>query len=307
MNDALTKYLTADRSTRIQTLQLGPAWQTGLAHQHLSDAVVALLGELAAACVLLAGSIKFDGSVVLQLQGNGPVRLIMVECTSALELRATAQVDDDLALPDTPDLQALLNADGQGRFVVMIDPEGRKPGTPPYQGIVPLEGQSVAQVLEHYMRHSEQLETRLWLAADRQGCAGLLLQRMPADENHPAGERTDATTWAHCTTLADTLKTEELTGLPAAQWIRRLFWQEDLLAYPAQPVQWHCSCSRERVAHMLRNLGADEVNAILAEEGRVQIHCNFCGKGYDFDAVDCAALFLEPHDPIPMPGSDTLH
>ncbi|MFA5663530.1 Hsp33 family molecular chaperone HslO [Castellaniella sp.] len=307
MTDALTKYLTADRSTRIQTLQLDQAWQTGLAHQHLCDEVVALLGELAAACVLLAGSIKFEGSVVLQLQGNGAVRLIMVECTSALELRATAQMDEACTLPDAPGLQTLLNADGQGRFVVMLDPEGRKPGTPPYQGIVPLEGESVAQVLEHYMRHSEQLETRLWLAADRERCAGLLLQRMPAQDDSHADERNDASTWTHCTTLADTLKAEELAGLPAQQWIHRLFWQEDLLTYPAQAVRWHCSCSRERVAHMLRNLGADEVNAILAETGQVQIHCNFCGKGYDFDAVDCAALFLEARDPIAVPGSDTRH
>ncbi|MFC4298327.1 Hsp33 family molecular chaperone HslO [Castellaniella hirudinis] len=310
MSDTLKKYLTADRGTRIQALRLTQAWQTGLAHQNLPPVLVGLLGELAAASVLLAGNIKFDGSVVLQLQGNGPVRLIMVECTSALDLRATAHLREDAEPPADAGLQDLLNADGQGRFMVMLDPSGRQAGATPYQGIVPLEGDTVAAVLEHYMKHSEQLDTRLWLAADTQACAGLLLQRMPGASTPAGAAEPDAdvdTAWTHCTTLAETLEREELRTADSDTLIHRLFWEDDLLAFPEQTVRWHCPCSRDRVAGMLRTLGRQEVEDILAEQGHVHIACNFCGQPYDFDAVDCAALFVDSPDALQAPGSDTLH
>ncbi|MFT0532816.1 Hsp33 family molecular chaperone HslO [Castellaniella hirudinis] len=307
MTDTLKKYLTPDHSTRLQTLHLAESWQAGLAHQHLPPQVVSLLGELSAAAVLLAGNIKFDGSIVLQLQGNGPVRLIMVECTSELRLRATAHLDEDAHVPDTSSLQTLLNPDGQGRFTVLLDPSNRPEGTPAYQGIVPLEGERVAQALEYYMRHSEQLETRLWLAADGRHCAGLLLQRMPgatAPDDRPDG---GADTWAHCLALADTLKPEELLADSPDTLMRKLFWQDELLAFPAQHVQWHCPCTRERVADMLRTLGQAEIQSILAEQGHVHIDCNFCGKPYEFDAIDCTALFLDQAEQQPAPGSDSVH
>ncbi|MGB6009030.1 Hsp33 family molecular chaperone HslO [Castellaniella sp.] len=310
MSDFLKKYLTADHSTRIQTLRLEQAWQTGLAHQDLPPRIVSLLGELAAAAVLLAGNIKFDGSVVLQLQGNGPVRLIMVECTAALELRATAHVGESAVVPDAATLQSLLNADGQGRFTVLLDPAGRQEGAATYQGIVPLEGETVAAALEYYMKHSEQLDTRLWLAADDHRCAGLLLQRMPgqtADDDAPIPSDRAEATWTHCQALADTLKPAELLENTPDALIHKLFWEDDLLAFPEQPVRWHCPCTRKRVADMLRNLGRPEIDSILAEQGHVHIACNFCGKPYDFDAVDCAGLFLDTPEQQPAPGSDSIH
>jgi molecular chaperone Hsp33 len=310
MSDLLKKYLTADHGTRIQALHLDEAWRNGLVHQDLPAGIVGLLGELSAAAVLLAGNIKFDGSIVLQLQGNGPVRLIMVECTAALELRATAQLREDAALPDTVSLQTLMNADGQGRFTVLLDPAGRQEGATAYQGIVPLEGDTVAAALEHYMKHSEQLDTRLWLAADAGRCAGLLLQRMPggtAADGTPISPETAQATWDHCQTLADTLKPAELLADPPADLVHKLFWEDDLLAFPDQPVRWHCPCSRERVADMLRGLGRPEIESILAEQGHVHIACNFCGKPYEFDAVDCAGLFLDPADQVRAPGSDSIH
>jgi molecular chaperone Hsp33 len=160
------------------------------------------------------------------------------------------------------------------------------------------------------MKHSEQLDTRLWLAADAQACAGLLLQRMPG-ESAPSGtaERSEAAdaAWTHCATLADTLDKEELRTTDSDTLIRRLFWEDDLLVFPEQTVRWHCPCSRERVAGMLRTLGRQEVEDILAEQGHVHIACNFCGQPYDFDAVDCAALFTGGADTLQAPGSDTLH
>ncbi|CAM5788545.1 Hsp33 family molecular chaperone HslO [Castellaniella caeni] len=309
--DTLKKFLTTDKSTRIQALHLSHAWQTGLAHQDLPPVVIRLLGELAAASVLLAGNIKFDGSVVLQLQGNGPVRLIMVECTAALGLRATAHLRDEMPIPENSTLQQLMNPDGLGRFTVLLDPAAEQAGASTYQGIVPLEGETVAAVLEHYMKHSEQLDTRLWLAADADACGGLLLQRMPGEPDAtgtPQDSDSAQATWEHCQALAATIKTPELlaSGNPDAL-IHKLFWEDDLLAFPEQDIRWHCPCTRERVANMLRSLGRPEVESILEEQGHVHIACNFCGKPYDFDAVDCATLFIDPDDMMPAPGSRSVH
>ncbi|CAM5197761.1 Molecular chaperone Hsp33 OS=Castellaniella defragrans OX=75697 GN=HNR28_003090 PE=4 SV=1 [Castellaniella defragrans] len=310
MNDTLKKYLTTDHGTRIQSLRLSESWKTGLAHQNLPPTVMRLLGELSAACVLLAGNLKFDGSVILQLQGTGPVSLMMVECTSALGLRATAHLRSDLESSPDDSLQALMNADGQGRFTVMLDPATRAPGASLYQGIVPLEGDTVAHALEYYMKHSEQLDARLWLAADGQCCGGLLLQRMPSAQNTsaqaaPHSEAEDDT-WNHCITLADTLTNAELLELDPEALTHRLFWQDDLVSFPGQAVRWHCSCTRERVAHMLRTLGHQEIDSILAEQGHVHIDCHFCGKPYEFDAVDCASLFVDGIQQVRAPGSDLL-
>ncbi|HEX7386600.1 MAG TPA: Hsp33 family molecular chaperone HslO [Castellaniella sp.] len=312
MNDTLKKYLTTDHAARIQSLRLTDAWKKGLAHQDLPAEISQLLGELSAACVLLAGNIKFDGSIILQVQGTGAVSLMMVECSSTLDLRATAHIKEDSTFPAGITLQQLMNADGKGRFTVMLDPEKRAEGVGLYQGVVPLEGDTVAQALEHYMKHSEQLDTRLWLAADAEHCAGLMLQRMPSAENSSAQtarrhtEAEDAT-WNHCLTLAGTITPRELLGLDPDALIHRLFWQDDLLSFTGQAVRWHCSCSRDRVASMLRNLGQAEIESILAEQGHVHIDCHFCGKPYEFDAVDCAALFVDTRNQIPAPGSPLVH
>lgn len=305
MSDTLHKYLALDHATRVQAVRLSDTWRTGLAHQQHPPVLERLLGELAAAAVLLAGNIKFNGSVVLQLQGNGPVRLIVVECTADLGLRATAHVREDAGLPEDGTLQTLLNADGQGRFMVMLDPAQRDPGTPAYQGIVPLEGETVAEALEHYMRHSEQLDTRMWLAADGRHCAGFLLQRLP-ETGGQAGELNREPSWDRFIALAETLQTAELLDEDTETLIHRLFWQEDLRMFEPRAVRWHCPCSRERVANMLRTLGQAEIDSILSEQSRVEIACNFCGKPYTFDAVDCAMLFTDSPQPPPEPGS-TLH
>lgn len=313
MTDTLKKYLTTDHGTRIQTLRLSQAWRDGLAHQQLPTAVNRLLGELSAACILLAGNIKFEGSVVLQIQGSGPVSLMVAECTGELELRATAHLRDAAAvLPDDAGLQALANPDGKGRFTVILDPSRRGEGASLYQGIVPLEGDSVAHALEYYMKHSEQLDTRLWLAANDRFCAGLLLQRMPSSQHgggQTAERHTDEEdrTWEHCMALAETVTGQELVDLTTDALIHRLFWQDDLVSFEPRAVRWHCSCTRDRVASMLRTLGRTEIDSILAEQGHVHIGCNFCGKPYEFDAVDCAALFAEGTQPLQAPGSTLLH
>jgi len=304
MSDTLHKYLALDHATRVQAVRLTDTWRTGLAHQDHPPVLQRLMGELSAAAVLLAGNIKFNGSVVLQLQGNGPVRLIVVECTTDLGLRATAHLREDAGIPDDGTLQMLLNADGQGRFMVMLDPERRETGAPAYQGIVPLEGETVADALEHYMRNSEQLDTRMWLAADERHCAGFLLQRLP-EAGGRAAESAEEPSWDRFVALAETLQTAELLDEDTDTLIHRLFWQDELRMFEPQAVRWHCPCSRDRVANMLRTLGRAEIDSILSEQEQVRIACNFCGKPYVFDAVDCAMLFTDGPQPPQEPG--TLH
>ena len=316
MTDTFKKYLLADNSTRIQAVRLESSWQTGLAHQSYPECIRSLLGELTAAAILLATNIKFDGSVVLQLQGDGPVSLIVVECTSELTFRATVNLRDPELVPTGGTLQSLLNANGGGRFTVLLDP-GRNTDMAPYQGIVPMEGASVAEVLEAYMRNSEQLDTRLWLAADGARVAGLLLQRLPDAGGVPHSRihapegaaqastpETRAESWNRVTQLASTLGSAELLEADTDTIIRRLFWQEALLELENQAAQWHCPCSRTRVGNMLRMLGRDEIESLLQEREKVSVSCNFCGKPYEFDAIDCAGLFVERLDNT---GSRTLH
>lgn len=306
MSDLLKKYLFQDHSVRVQTVKLDNAWQTGLAHQSFPPCVQQLLGELTAAAVLLATNIKFDGSLVLQLQGDGPVALIVVECTSDLTIRATATLREGLTVPRNGNLQSLLNSQGQGRFIVVLDPQRRNADMQPYQGVVPLEGDSVAEVLEHYMRNSEQLDTRMWLNADATRASGLLLQRIPGQGGTESSTQPTYETWERALALAETVGADELLELDSDTLVHRLFWQETLLAFDPQPVKWHCPCSRERVANMLRMLGEDEVEDILSQREHIDVSCNFCGKPYRFDAIDCARLFTQPQD-TPPPETGSLH
>jgi len=305
MSDLLKKYLFQDHSVRAQAVKLDEAWRTGLIHQSYPPCVQRLLGELTAAAVLLASNIKFDGSLVLQLQGDGPISLIVVECTSDLTIRATASLREGLAVPRDGTLQSLLNSQGQGRFIVVLDPQRKNSDMQPYQGVVPLEGESVAQVLEHYMRNSEQLETRLWLNADSDQAAGLLLQRMPG-QGGTESSAASGDTWERAVALASTIDANELLQLDTDTLIHRLFWEESLLAFDPLNVRWHCPCTRDRVANMLRMLGRDEIEDILSQRDRVDVSCNFCGKPYRFDAIDCAQLFTNPQD-APPPDAGTIH
>jgi len=305
MTDQLKKYLTEDRSVRIQAVRLDATWKAVQANHDYPPAVTHLLGELVAASTLLAANIKFDGSLVLQIQGDGPIALLVVECRSDLSLRATVKVREGHEVPADGTMQSLLNPGGNGRFIVVLDPQRKLPGQQTYQGIVPLEGDTVAQALQHYMKASEQLDTRLWLAADAEHAAGMLVQRLPFHGGTDAPlltEQAAADTWDRVVALASTLKRDEVLEADIDTLIHRLFWEDTLLAFDPVAVRWHCPCTRERVASMLRSLGEEEVNSVLAERGQVDVSCDFCGKPYKFDAVDCATLFspnLPPADDAP--------
>jgi len=307
MADQLKKYLFEDHSTRVQAVRLEQAWQSGMAHQSYPRCIEQLLGELVSAAALLTASITFDGSLVLQLQGDAAVSLIVVECNSDGSIRATVSLREGHAIPDNGTLQSLLNTNGRGRFMVILDPDRETNEMQPYQGMVPLEGDSVARVLELYMRNSEQLDTRIWLASDTKHTAGLLIQRLPDEGGiKSASGRSEGSTWQRACLLAGTLRHDELLSLPTDTMIHRLFWEEPLIAFEPQDIRWHCPCTRERVGNMLRMLGQTEIEDILQERRHVDVSCNFCGKPYRFDPIDCAQLFTNPGDPPPTePG--TIH
>ena len=318
MKDELHKFIFEGLPVRGMLVRLGPAWRESLRRREAAQAYPApvrgLLGEMAAAATLMQANIKFDGALILQVFGDGPVKLAVAEVQPDLSFRATAKVVGEVSADAR--LAALLNVHGQGRCAITLDPLDKGGGAQPYQGVVGLTGdrgeplQSLAEVLEHYMLQSEQLDTRLMLAATDQGAAGLLIQRLPVEgegnleRQHREDEIGLNEAFNRIALLTATLTREELLALDADTLLRRLYWEEDLRRFePLQP-RFACSCSRTRVRRMLLGLGADEVNGIVAERGEVEIGCEFCGLQYRFDAVDVGELFTAERDQ--PPGSAAL-
>lgn len=315
--DQLHKFLFEDShmpaTARGEIVSLGAAWRQIREHHDYPVAVSRLLGEMVAASALLHANIKFDGALVMQIHGDGPVRLLVVECSADLHMRATAKLADvDARHPITQDasLQELVNVNGGGRFAITLDPAQRQSGQAPYQGIVPLEGETIAAVLQDYMLRSQQLETRLWLAADERGAAGLLLQKLPLDGGIAQGTNprlaatavareaqieTAAETWRRVVMLADTIRQDELLNYPPREAMHRLFHEETIRLFEPMPCAFRCSCSRERVSRMLLSLGEEEIKDTLADQGSVRVNCDFCNRRYEYDAVDCAQLFISNH------------
>jgi molecular chaperone Hsp33 len=295
MTDSLKKFLFEDRSVRIESVQLTQTWLAAQAHHTYPPCVAALLGELVAAATLLSATLKFDGSLLLQLQGDGAISLMVVECRADLSLRATVKMRER-TLPDTPDLQSLVNPGGTAKFIVVLDPPKHTPGRQVYQGIVPLEGDTIAAALEQYMLRSEQLDTRIWLAADSRLCTGLLLQRLPVQGgNQQAPLSTAHESWERAQQLAQTLNQPEMLGADQDTLLHRLFWDELLHSFEPRTITWRCSCSHERVADMLRMLGKPEVQDMFEDRDSIEVACEFCGQPYIFDAADALRLFSTVH------------
>ena len=290
MSDRLLKFLFYDAPVRGEVVRLAEVWRQVIEHHDYPAPVLALLGEMTAAAALLAANIKFNGALSLQIEGDGPVRLLVVECQPDFRLRATAKLRADAPVPADATLRTLVNARGQGRCAITLDPQDRQPGQQPYQGIVSLTGDSIAHALESYMRQSEQLDTRLWLAADARAASGVLLQKLPAEGGRAAQAR-DTDAWDRTTTLAGTLTPPELLDNDPEQLVRKLFWQERLEHGAAFAPRFECRCSRGRIGRMLLSLGRAEVEDILREQDRVEVTCDFCNQVQSFDAVDVGQLF----------------
>jgi molecular chaperone Hsp33 len=311
--DTLQKFIFDNAAVRGEFVEISDTWREIQSRHHYPQAVKTVLGQMVAAAALLSANLKFNGSIIMQIHGDGPVRLLVAECDSALRLRATAKLAEHAAVPDDATLTSLLNAHGKGRFVITLDPADKVPGQQPYQGIVPLDGEDMATVIENYMLRSEQLDTRLWLGANDDVSRGLLLQKLPRhsgkdDQVKQASEAEDLETWNRAVMLASTLKQEELLSTDIQTLMNRLFWEETVRVFePAHP-QFHCGCTREKVGNMLKMLGQAEVDDALADLGKLGINCDFCGKHYEFDKVDCAQLFASdtPVETL-IPASEVKH
>jgi molecular chaperone Hsp33 len=323
----LHKFLFEGLPVRGMLVRLTDSWQEILRRRQQAGgypaAVTELLGEMAAAATLMQANIKFNGALILQVQGDGPVKLAVAEVQPDLALRATATVTGDVAA-DAP-LSHMVNVNNQGRCAITLDPKDRLPGQQPYQGVVPLFGdrheklEKLSEVIEHYMLQSEQLDTRLVLAANDQVAAGLLIQRLPLQgESNLAGAGAVARDedqigrnedYNRIAILAASLKREELLTLDADTILHRLFWEEDVRRFEprtgADGPHFACTCSRERVAGMLKSLGREEVESIIAEQGQVEVGCDFCGAQYHFDPVDAAQVFLQAA--AQPPGTPGIH
>jgi molecular chaperone Hsp33 len=323
----LHKFLFDGLPVRGMIVRLTDAWQEILARRASNTStgpypppVAELLGEMTAAATLMQSNIKFNGALILQIFGDGPVKVAVAEAKPDLSLRATAKVIGDL--PADARLPDMVNVNNKGRCAITLDPKDKLPGATPYQGVVPLfddEGEKLGKlsdVLQHYMLQSEQLDTTLVLAADDKVAAGLLIQRLPvkgegnlegtSDKDHDQanedqiGRNED---YNRISILASSLTRDELLTLDIETILRRLFWEEKLLRFEPQAgllgPHFACTCGRDRVAQMIRGLGVEEAEEILAERGDIEVGCDFCGKQYRFDAIDAAQIFRPPTDQIP--------
>jgi molecular chaperone Hsp33 len=334
--DRLLRFAFPRERVRGQIVQLGPAWAE-VASRHRSHEAREVspnlrqrLGELTAASLLLSASLKFDGALVLQIHSQGPVGLFVVECENDGRFRATVKIREGSRIMPDASLSDLLGPLRQARFAVtLIPPTGaaarKSPLVAPYQGIVPFEGDTVAELLENYMQRSEQVPTRLWLAADEQRAFGLLLQRMPHDGGLAAGDA-DATTsdgsavggasavdaggaeagpraredsgdepddegWNRILALTGTLTRDEMLRCPIEELLVRLFWESAPAVFEAPTPRFVCNCSRQKVESMLKLLGRAEVDSILREQGLVEVRCEFCGEEYLLGADEARGLF----------------
>ncbi len=320
----LHKFLFEGVPVRGMLVQLTDVWQEILKRRAANldtgaypEPVRHLLGEMTAAAVLMQSNIKFNGALVMQIFGDGPLKLAVVEVQPNLNVRATAKVVG--ALDGAQTLSAMVNVKNEGRCAITLDPLNKLPGQQPYQGVVPLfddhrnKIDKFSDVLQHYMLQSEQLDTTLVLAADDKTAAGLLIQRLPikgegnlaakasmADEDE-IGRNED---YNRISILAASLKSEELLQLDTDTILRRLFWEEKLIRLETLAPSFACSCSRDRVSNMIRSLGADEVESILSERNDVEVGCDFCGMQYRFDAVDAAQIFTSVDKQVP--GSSAI-
>ncbi|WP_318419357.1 Hsp33 family molecular chaperone HslO [Photobacterium leiognathi] len=276
--DYLNRYLFDGVSVRGELVQLGDTYQQIISSTEYPAPVKNLLGELLVATSLLTATLKFEGSITVQVQGDGPVSLAVINGDQNQNLRGVARWEGDVK--EGSSIHDLM---GKGYMVITIIPtQGER-----YQGVVGLEDDTLAECLEAYFKNSEQLRTRIWLrTGEFEGqpkAAGMLLQVMPDGQ----GSESD---FEHLETITDTVKNEELFGLEAQDLLYRLYHQEEVKVFEPQEVNFECGCSRERSGSAVISLHPDEIEKILAEEGKVSLHCDYCGTDYDFDSIDIAAL-----------------
>jgi molecular chaperone Hsp33 len=294
-NDYTQRFIFEESDVRGELVALERSYAGVLAKHDYPEPVAQLLGELLAAAALLVGTLKFDGLLVLQANSSGPVSLLMVECSSDREIRGIARYDAEQITHEA----GLRDLMPDGTLTLTVDPrQGKR-----YQGVVALDGADLSESLTSYFALSEQLQTRFWLNADGTRARGLLLQQLPAARLTDPEDR--AASWQHVTTLASTLTGEELLSLDNETVLHRLFNEDAVRMFDIQPIQFRCSCSRERSGNALVSLGLEDAQQLVIEHnGSIEIDCQFCNQRYLFDATDVAQLFSGGGVDSP---SDTRH
>ncbi len=284
--DQLYRFLFEQQHIRGEFVQLEATWREVLARADYPAPVRNALGEALAAAALLVATLKISGSLTMQIRGEGPMHLLVVQAFSDGGIRGLARWRGEVPAGTLAQLA------GSGQLVMTIErEEGER-----YQGIVPLVGEHLNEALQHYFAQSEQLPTRLWLSADREVAAGLLIQALP-------GEREDGDSWNRVSRLGATVTGEELRKLNVETLLRRLYHEETVRLFASSPVRFRCTCSREKIINTLRQLGHAEMGSIIVERGQIDVDCEFCGARYSFDSVDVGALFATDGYPL---ESDTI-
>lgn len=286
MSDTHRRFIFDDTPVRGGWVHLDAAYREVLSRHEYPPLLRRMLGELLVATTLLANNLKFKGSLIVQVQSPAQLKLLVVECTDGLGLRAIAKWDGQL--PNDADLHDLA---AQGRCVITLDP---RDGSKVYQGIVSMEQGSISELLEHHMQTSEQLATRIWLTADGERAAGLMLQRLPAAASITGDGGDD---WERAVLLASTVQPGELLSLDAEILLGRLFAEEPVRLFRDHPVRFECGCSEERVANALILLGQQEIEQVLSEQGQIEAACEFCNRKYVLDRARAMALFAQPGVP----------
>jgi len=283
--DQLHRFLFESHDIRGELVQLDASWKAILERYPYPPAVCRQLGQAVAAVTLLSATIKFSGSLILQSRSQGPLHTLVAQATHQRTVRGLARWSGELPEGDL----ATLYGDGQMSLTVA------SPGSDRYQGIVGLQGKSLAEALENYFNNSEQLASRFWLHADGERAAGLFLQQLPSEQDQQEA-------WQRIGMLADTVKASELMELSPQTLLHRLFHEEQVRLFDPEPVSFRCGCSRQRIGDSLRAMGREELHSILKEQGAIEVDCDFCNRHYRFDAVDVEALL---HDGVPAGPNDT--
>ena len=294
--DSLQRFLFENAAIRGEVVRLNATWQEVLQRHSYPEPVKNVLGEMMAASALLSAMLKFDGSLIMQIQGSGPLTLAVAECTSRRTLRAIANWHEGIVGNNLREMV------GKGSLAITIEP---KSGSR-YQGIVDVGVGELRTAIEDYMHRSQQLDTKMWLSVDDNQASGMLLQKLPEPENLQQSVllEGDADAWNRVTTLADTVHKDELSTLPFEELLRRLFYEEDVRVFEAEPVSFRCSCSKERVRNTLRMLGYEEITSLFEERRLISVNCEFCNHLYEFDRVDIEELFVSD---VKVDGSQVTH
>ena len=323
--DCQHRFMFEQYPIRGHLVHLDAAWRALIEHREYPEAIRDTLGEAAAASLLLAATIKFEGVLSLQLQGDGPMHLMLAQCTSGLGVRGLARYTESAFAGAGTGAGAsagtrlgvgtgagagneagqIADLIGAGNLTVTLETDD---ASQRYQGIVPITGRRLAESLQVYFEKSEQLPTRLWLHADASGASGMLLQRLPVADASRGAHAVEADViddaWRRVQLIGETLTPGELRTLGDAEILRRLFNEDDVRLYEPTPVYFRCRCSRERVGGMLQSLGETETRSVLAERGEVEVRCDFCNRAHVFDAVDVAQLF---NTDVAGAGGSSLH